>query len=80
MQVKPKKITNSKDRMRLYREVFSSEHGELVLRDLLAHCHMGQNPFNPDSARQTDYNLGRQEVGQYVTNTMENKDARSRTK
>jgi hypothetical protein len=45
-----------------YKSVFATENGKIVLRDLAKFCKADTDIFDPDSARKTDFNLGKNAV------------------
>lgn len=52
----------------LYKRVFGSEDGQLVLQDLMKFAKIKQTGFNAESDRVTSYNLGKKELCQYIIN------------
>jgi len=49
-----------------FKVLFSSPNGLDVLDLINKHCGFQKTVFNMDSARQTDFNLGKQEVANWI--------------
>lgn len=69
----PRQLSDEEKQLRsAYQAVFGSPAGLTVLADLLEKvCRVDDCPFNPQSARQTTFNLGRQSVGLYLKQKLE---------
>ena len=53
-QDKAKQLTEA------YSNIFNTEQGKLILADMKAKCNYGYTAFSIDSARMTDFTLGKQ--------------------
>ena len=53
--------------IRAYRDVFASEQGKLILKDLITECHIAQ-PVMADTDRETFFNEGKRNVFLYIMN------------
>lgn len=54
------------DRINSYKEVFGSDMGQNVLKDLIDICGLFRSSFRPNDANHTAFNAGKQFVGQAV--------------
>ncbi len=62
------KIDNTERVIAAYKAWFNSEHGKIALENLRKHC-LGDDMlhiFDIDSARQTDFNLGKNDVYRHI--------------
>lgn len=57
-------------RRHLYRMVFNSPEGQVVLRDLMRFCGIRQEQFTPGSFEDTAYALGKRRVGLRIASIM----------
>jgi hypothetical protein len=60
---------NAREISGLYKTVFESPEGKMVLEDLSRRCFMNQSPKS-DTPGRTDYNLGMQSVVMHILNVL----------
>ena len=53
--------------IRAYRDIFASEQGKLILKDLIQECHVA-SPIISDTDRETFLNEGKRNVFLYIMN------------
>ena len=68
---KKEKEKEAEDIASLYKAVFLSPSGQKVLKHLEKFCGFGEDPFNPESQRSTDYMLGRSSVSLHINKILE---------
>ncbi len=71
----PEELDNTQRVIAAYKAWFISEHGKIVLDNLAKHCLESNilHIFDVNSARKTDFNLGKNDVIRYIRYMLERK-------
>lgn len=70
-QEKKEREKEAEDMASLYKAVFLSPSGKKVLKHLEKFCGYGEDVFNSESQRSTDYMLGRSSVSLHINKILE---------